>query len=144
MADDRIRHRNPRPARGPDILTLTQLRHYVRLFWTDRRYGICGLAGGKQAFLRFCGGDPVIRHAIHYRLLLGHTEWLPEAQQRLLSRKVGQILRGEVIFIEVAPRTATFRPMLGAPEPPIPGAVPFYDHQFRLEHTVMGPKIRRI
>jgi hypothetical protein len=136
--------RNTRPARGQDILTLTQLRHYVRLFWTDRRYGISHIKGGKTAFLRFVGEE----HKHHILLKLVKTtpgsEYLSARLQRILSRKVLQVLRGEVIFIENGPITATWRPLLGCPEPPMPDELPPRDHEFRLEKTVLGPRIRRI
>lgn len=136
--------RNPNPARGQDILTLTQLRHYVRLFWTDRRYGICGLQGGKTAFLRFCGEDWKAQIVTKIIRDPPESEYLSARLQSTLSRKVLQVLRGQVIFIENSPKTATWRPLLGAPEPPVPDELPARDHEFRLQMTVVGPKIRRI
>jgi len=135
--------RNLRPAYGQDVLTLTQLRHYVRLFWSERQYGICGLHGGKAAFLRFVGEE----YAQHLRAKLladpPQSEYLSKRMQRMLSRKVLQVLRGQIIFVET-PKGATWRPMLGAPEPPVVDALPYRDHEFRLEKTPFGPKIRRL
>jgi hypothetical protein len=136
--------RNRRPARGQDILTLTQLRHYLRLFWGDRRYGISHVIGGKTAFLRFCGEEH--KHHILLKVVKAdpQSEYLSARLQRILSRKVLQVLRGEVIFIQNGPNTATWRPLLGCPEPPMPEELPARDHEFRVEKTVLGPRIRRI
>lgn len=131
--------RNPRPACGHDVLTLSQLRHYVRLFWQERRYGICSVYGGKAAFLRFVG-DEFARH-LQAKILGDESDYLSKPFQRVLSRKVLQVLRGQVIFVETA-TGATWRPMLGSPEPPCELEIPHRDHEFRLEKTVLGPKIR--
>jgi hypothetical protein len=135
--------RNPSPAYGRDVLTLAQLRHYVRLFWTERRYGICALNGGKAAFLRFVG--PEYTQHVRDKLLAQppKSEYLSKPLQRLLSRKVLQVLRGQVIFVEVD-SGATWRPMLGCPEPPDEDFRPMRDHEFRVERTVIGPKIRKL
>ena len=137
-------YRNPRPARGVDVLTLTQLRHYLRLFWSERQYGICHIPGGKAAFLRWCG-DAATGNQIREKLLAQNprSEYLSARLQRILSRKVLAVLRGQVIFVEDTPGTATWRPLLGSPEPPVPGELVAPDHQFRIEHTPVGPRIRR-
>jgi hypothetical protein len=133
---------NPRPARGPEILSLTQLRHYIGLFWTDRRYGICHIRGGKQAFLRFCGSP--LDQQIRMKLLNRESEYFGADLQRQLSRKVLQILRGHIIFVPTSDTEATWKPLMDAPQPPLEGLVPFHDHHFRIEHTAIGPKIRRL
>jgi hypothetical protein len=144
MTWQRYTQRNTRPARGPDVLTLSLLRHYLRKFWTDRVYGICGIQGGKEAFLRFCGEE--FKYLIKDTLLREEplSEYLPARAQRMLSRKVRQVLRGEVIFVQDSGKTATWRPILGAPEPPVPHELPAKDHEFWLQKTPFGPKIRRL
>ena len=136
--------RNKKPATGPDVLSLCQLRHYVRLFWTDRRYGVCHIPGGKAAFLRFC--TPRLASYVSQRITPDKpsSEYFPADLQRLLSKKVHQVLRGQIIFVEVDAKTATWRPLLHAPEPPLEHFIPFHDHHFRIEHTAIGPKIRRL
>lgn len=140
--DARFKDRNPRPARGPEVLSLVQLRHYVNLFWTDRRYGICHIRGGKAAFLRFCGER--LTHHIQDKLLDQDSEYFPADLQRQLSKKIQQVLRGQIIFVPVNDGQATWKPLLSAPQPPLDDGVPFYDHQFRIEHTALGPRIRKI
>lgn len=139
------RERNRRPAVGKDVLTLSQIRHYVRLFWTERAYGICGIHGGKRAFLRFVGDQyqaQVLAKIVSKKPL---SEYLSAPLQRVLSRKILQVLRGEVIFYEVPRGQTTWRPMLKDAQPPLPFlSAPPRQHEFRIEHTVMGPKIRRV
>ena len=134
--------RNPRPARGKDILTRDQLRYYLRKFWDDEAYGVCQVRGGKEAFLRWCGDD--IRWQIMHKLLAPEPEslWLPARVQRIMSRKVLMVLRGQVIFIPEGVG-AIWRPLFDNPQPPVPEAVPRRDHEFRIDHTPVGIKIRR-
>lgn len=139
------RERNRRPATGHDVLTLSQIRHYVRLFWTVRAYGICGLIGGKRAFLRFVGEQyqaQVLAKIVSKKPI---SEYLSAPLQRVLSRKILQVLKGEVIFVEISGGQTTWKPMLKNPQPPLPfESAPPREHEFRIEHTVMGPKIRRV
>lgn len=139
-----FKYRNPRPALGTAVLTLGQLRYYFRRFWEERAYGISHVTGGKAAFLRYCGDDAV-GYQIRDKILSKEprSEYLSAQLQRVLSRKVLAVLRGEVIFVEDGGGRATWRPVLGEPEPPIPGEVLRPDHQFRIEHTAIGPRIRR-
>lgn len=136
--------RNPHPARGRDVLTITQLRHYLRKIWRERRYGVCHIHGGRAAFMRFCGIE--WKWLIITRLLpeVSESEYLSARAQRILSRKVLQLLRGEVIFVDDGHGKATWRPVLGRKEPPVAADIRPPDHEFRIEHTAIGPKIRRL
>lgn len=139
------RERNRRPAIGRDVLTLSQIRHYIRLFWTVRGYGICGLHGGKDAFLRFVGDEYRAQVLAKITSKTPLSEYLSAPLQRVLSRKILQVLKGEVIFVEQPGGKVIWKPLMKSPQPPFPVEMaPPREHEFRWEWTVVGPKIRRV
>ena len=135
--------KNPNPARGDGILTLDQLRYYIRAFKRDPRYGIAGLPHGFAAFVRFCGLD--LKWQLKAKILpdTAYSNWLPARVQRRLSSKVRQVLKGQVIFVPASRQHSTWKAVFDSPVPPVPGDIPHRDHEFLLERTVVGPKVRR-
>lgn len=142
------RHKyNQKPAYGHDVLSVSQLRYWIRKFRQEREYGVCHIRGGWGAFLRYVGYP--LAFQVQQRLspaAVPDAHYLSAKAQRAISRKVWAVLRGEVIFVELrgGPTSATFKPTLGHLQPPLPDSVPVYEHPMRVEWTPIGPKLRRL
>lgn len=91
--------RNPNPARGRDIYSLDELRHYCRLLFRDRKYGVCHVAGGKVAFARACGYKRL--ESLYDTLVADppRNEFLSAVKQRTVSRIVRMVLNGKLYFV---------------------------------------------
>lgn len=90
--------RNPSPAQGPGVYSLDELRHYCRLFWRERRYGVCHVQGGQKAFTRACGYAD--RSSFEDTLIADppRSEFLASKRQRVISRIVRLVLSGKLHF----------------------------------------------
>lgn len=130
---------NPRPATGPGVLTCDQLRAYLRRFRTDARYGICGYRGGWGAFVRGCGdAGKYLNRLVPER---PRALWIPAAVQLTLSRKVRQVLSGQLYLVET-PEGVTWR--IDANGKPLQIEPPQRTHRLKIDHTQLGIRIRKL
>ncbi len=121
------------------MLTIDQLKFYLRRFRRDPRYGICVRHGGWTAFTRACGDSAKYLN----RLVPTNPQnnWIPARVQLTLSRKVRQVLAGQLYILET-PEGMTW---CIEPHPrPLDVEPPPRNHPMYIEHTAIGPKIRRL
>lgn len=130
---------NPRPATGPGVLTVDQLKTYLRAFRHDPRYGICGVRGGWGAFARACGDSSKYLN----RLVPESPQnvWIPAWVQATLSRKVRQVLSGQLYILEEAQGVR----WCIEPNPKPLNVAPLQrNHRLYIDHTAIGPRIKKI
>lgn len=136
--------RNPNPARGPEVYSLDELRHYCRLFWRNRMYGVCHVSGGQKAFSKACGLDK--------RSFIGifideppKQQYLRADTQRRVSKAVRNVLTGKIHY-ETDPQNVRGaigkfdfegKPPAGVKEFPRTA-------EFRLQYSRFGPRLHRL
>lgn len=88
--------RNPNPARGAGILSLDDIRRYIRLFRTDPVYGLMDVEGAIGAFMDSCH---VSRQ--HFRQVFFppyEMEFVSRRLQTAVSKSILMVLDGKVRF----------------------------------------------
>lgn len=136
--------RNPWPARGAEVFSLDELRHYLRKFWEDPVYGICQVSGAKPAFLRACH----IPVGYFKKLFIDDPpgqQYLSARMQRRISKHVLNVLTGKIHYETNLKRV---RYAVGVYDPhgvPPASAPPIVrETRFILAYNQFGPRIARL
>lgn len=126
------------------MLSLDELRRYIRLFWTDPEYGLCTVPGAFTLFRQTCQ-----LHSVYFRKLFldvpPQMEFLAASRQRLISRAVLNVLSGRIHY---EPHPTRLRRAIGVydAQGAPPAAIPPLrrDVQFALRSSALGPRVYRI
>lgn len=135
--------RNPRPARGAEVLSLDELRRYLRLFWSDPEYGLAPVAGAFSAFIRAC--DVSAQHFRNIFLLEPpRQQFMGNDLQRRVSKAVLNVISGRIHY-ETDPKQVSRALGIYDPTGAPPGKIPPLrrDIQFTLRTTPYGPRLSR-
>lgn len=136
--------RNPFPARGPEVLSLDELRHYLRKFWSDPVYGIVNVKGAKAAFLRAVGIGSGAFLALFIHEPPGF-QFMGRKTQRAISKAVLNVLHGKIHY-ETDLRRINYAIGVYDPagQPPQGAPALAREVRFLLHQTRFGPRIARI
>lgn len=136
--------RNPWPARGPNVLSLDELRRYIRLFWLDPEYGLSEVRGAYQVFRRKCQLDTTYFRRL-FLMQPPEMEYLSQSRQRLCSKAVLDVLTGRIHY-EENPHNLCRAVAVYDPHGTPPGGIAAMkrDIPFSVRFERFGPRLHRL